>query len=168
MMEDRRIEELPEADLSKECAIRKRERDEIIAEQFANWDELGEEPDKALDHIPDHTQMVCEDAVSRSQLMMHLADLALIYSPGWGANGQGNQDVYDFIKGLQEQLETWPSVQPERKVGFWNTIERGEHGYSAGDFRCSACGKPNPCWRLSDFCPNCGAYMGKGEPNADN
>jgi len=43
----------------------------------------------------------------------------------------------------------------------WLPIRRGEHGYSAGDFRCSECGKPNPCWRLTDYCPNCGARMRK-------
>lgn len=43
----------------------------------------------------------------------------------------------------------------------WIPISRGERGYSAGDFRCSACGKENPCWKLTRYCGNCGARMEK-------
>ena len=52
--------------------------------------------------------------------------------------------------------------QPERKKGKWMPITKGERGYSAGDFRCDQCGTPNPCYRLTSFCPNCGADM-RGE-----
>lgn len=41
----------------------------------------------------------------------------------------------------------------------WIPIHKGEQGYSAGDFRCSSCLRPNPCYRLTRFCPNCGAEM---------
>lgn len=49
-----------------------------------------------------------------------------------------------------------------QKKGEWKPIEKGEKGYSAGDFRCSVCGQPNKCYCLTDFCPNCGADM-RGE-----
>lgn len=41
----------------------------------------------------------------------------------------------------------------------WIPIRKGEKGYSAGDFKCSSCLCPNPCYRLTMFCPNCGAEM---------
>lgn len=44
----------------------------------------------------------------------------------------------------------------------WIPIERGDRGYSAGDFICSECGKPCPCYHLTEYCPNCGTKM-KGE-----
>ena len=47
----------------------------------------------------------------------------------------------------------------EVKRGRWEPIVRGENGYSAGDFRCSECGKPNKCYSLTMYCPNCGAKM---------
>ena len=43
--------------------------------------------------------------------------------------------------------------------GFWLTIERGERGYSAGDFKCSICGEPNHCYKLTKYCASCGALM---------
>ena len=53
-----------------------------------------------------------------------------------------------------------PSAQPERKRGFWWAIEKGEKGYSAGNFRCSVCGKPNASYTPKpNFCQNCGADM---------
>lgn len=42
-----------------------------------------------------------------NHLMLYLADLQLTYSPGWGANGCGDQKLYDFITGLIEELEGW-------------------------------------------------------------
>ena len=72
-----------------------------------------------------------------------------------GASDEGSawykaEDVYKAVEGV-------PSV--ERKKGKWITIKKGERGYSAGDFRCSECGKPNTCYHLTAYCPNCGARM---------
>lgn len=47
----------------------------------------------------------------------------------------------------------------ERKRGIWMPIERGDKGYSAGDFICSCCGKPNKCYSITDYCCSCGAKM---------
>ena len=53
-------------------------------------------------------------------------------------------------------------VYSRQKLGFWYTIERGEHGYSAGDW-CSVCGEPNHTnWARPKYCGNCGANM-RGE-----
>lgn len=51
------------------------------------------------------------------------------------------------------------ALSGDTRTGEWEPITRGEKGYSAGDFRCSFCGKPNKCYTLTDFCPNCGADM---------
>ena len=51
----------------------------------------------------------------------------------------------------------------DRPMGEWIPLQRGDKGYSAGDFKCSACGKPNKCYTLTDYCPNCGAKMGGNE-----
>jgi hypothetical protein len=56
-------------------------------------------------------------------------------------------------------------AQPERNRGFWWAIEKGEKGYSAGNFHCSVCGEPNVSYiSKPNFCPNCGADM-RGEQN---
>ena len=41
------------------------------------------------------------------RLMMHLADLQLTYSPNWGANGCGDQKLYEFVTGLIDELQGW-------------------------------------------------------------
>lgn len=54
-----------------------------------------------------------------------------------------------------------PDAEPKR--GYWYAIERGEHGYSAGSFRCSVCGEPNRSYSAKpNFCGNCGADMRGG------
>ena len=62
---------------------------------------------------------------------------------------------------FENVLREQPTVE-ERKKGYWYTIERGEHGYSAGSFRCSVCGEPNRSYNPKpNFCGNCGADMRK-------
>lgn len=46
------------------------------------------------------------------------------------------------------------------KHGYYIKIQKGERGYSSGDFRCSVCGRANPCFHMvTDYCPRCGARM---------
>ena len=73
---------------------------------------------------------------------------------------QGGENCH--YKPEKAQLSEEGTTKGTTSTGFWQTIERGEHGYSAGDFRCSICGEPNPCYRLTAYCPNCGAKMEKG------
>ena len=70
-------------------------------------------------------------------------------------------------------IEHAPSIVPERKRGRW--IKMPEYcgddvsGFIDNHFSCSECKKEAEInqwgfYILSDFCPNCGAYMGeKGE-----
>lgn len=57
-----------------------------------------------------------------------------------------------------DALRALPSA--ERNKGFWYALEKGDKGYSAGDFRCSICGEPNRCYNPKpNYCNNCGADM---------
>lgn len=58
-------------------------------------------------------------------------------------------------------IDAQPTIE-EHKTGWWMTLERGEHGYSSGDFKCSVCGGPNRCYSLTKYCANCGARMKEG------
>lgn len=61
------------------------------------------------------------------------------------------------------QMELCDYIKPEDgSPARWVPIRRGERGYSAGDFRCTGCGKANPCYSLTLFCPNCGREMENG------
>jgi len=85
-----------------------------------------------LDHVPSARPLVihctnCKDWLERqsilgftiselpsarpderwNRLMMYLADLQLAYSPRWGANGCGDQKLYDFVTELIDELEGW-------------------------------------------------------------
>ena len=55
--------------------------------------------------------------------------------------------------------KTFANAEYEVLRSKWIPIKRGETGYSAGDFRCAVCGKPNKCYTLTPYCPNCGAAM---------
>ena len=64
---------------------------------------------------------------------------------------------------LHNMIEETPTADVrENKRGRWQPIQKGDSGYSAGDFACSCCGKPNRCYSLTDYCCNCGADM-RGE-----
>ena len=77
-------------------------------------------------------------------------------------NGCPISDAYFALEKAIEALEKKVDAV-ERKKGRWIPIIKGERGYSASDFRCSVCGDPCKCYHLTNFCPNCGAEMRKGE-----
>lgn len=56
------------------------------------------------------------------------------------------------------RIEEAPTVQ---NTGIWLPIRKGQKGYSAGDFKCSVCGRANPCYCVTLYCPWCGAKMNK-------
>ena len=57
-----------------------------------------------LDKIPSAQP---EPDAFKQRLMIYLADLQLTYSPGWGANGCGDDKLYEFVTGLIEEIESW-------------------------------------------------------------
>lgn len=72
---------------------------------------------------------------------------------------------YLYSSGMSdEQVNTVVNALEKQKRGLWMPIQQGDRGYSAGDFICSCCGKPNKCYSLTDYCCNCGAKM-EGEQN---
>lgn len=105
------------------------------------------------DHIPDITKMVCEDLISRQAAI----DIVDEYSDP--------EYFYDWYSKIRTGICNLPSAEPERNKGFWYALEKGDKGYSAGDFKCSVCGEPNRCYiPKPNYCPNCGADM-RGEQN---
>ena len=72
-----------------------------------------------------------------------------------------HQDADD----IAEMIANMPSAQPERKNGRWVKHDTGHSIY----YDCSLCGCVAPCtevsdsfiWKLSTYCPDCGAKMGK-------
>lgn len=78
-----------------------------------------------------------------------------------------DEDLTEYQRGWNDACDAIADnaspAEPERKRGFWWAIEKGEKGYSAGNFRCSVCGEPNVSYIAKpNFCPNCGADM-RGE-----
>ena len=56
-----------------------------------------------------------------------------------------------------EDIDAAPTIDAEPvRHGRWIH-------YDGNQFRCSNCRQleyiPRPCWRLKDYCPNCGAKM---------
>ena len=69
-------------------------------------------------------------------------------------------DEHDFVDKLfiEEELKRVPNIQSKQKTGQWLINSDGYYPY------CSIC-KNEPQGRImTDYCPNCGAYM-KGESN---
>ena len=67
-------------------------------------------------------------------------------------------DEHDFVDKLfiEEELKRVPNIQSKQKTGQWLINSDGYYPY------CSIC-KNEPQGRImTDYCPNCGAYM-KGE-----
>lgn len=56
-----------------------------------------------------------ENQTKWNRMMLHLADLQLTYSPDWGANGQGDQKLYDFVTELIDEFSGWDV--PDTNVG---------------------------------------------------
>ena len=67
-----------------------------------------------------------------------------------------NEMIFDALKQAQQnEIETLPSVEPERKPGKWIPVY--DDNGRCSDFRCSACNGADEYG--SKFCPNCGVKM---------
>lgn len=73
--------------------------------------------------------------------------------------------ILNTIPTISEQVDALEMAieAVKGKRAIWMPIQRGDKGYSAGDFICSCCGKPNKCYSITDYCCNCGAEMRGGE-----
>ena len=75
-----------------------------------------------------------------------------------------DEAIYDYLMSRNQLLvskELFRNLQP--KSGMWIPLNPGDYGYSAGDFICSCCGKPNKCYSVTDYCASCGAQMQRGK-----
>lgn len=93
---------------------------------------------------------------SRDNCSVWLQDCKEVKSQKW--IGRAEQALMTFNECLM-RIDTIPTIEPGQKTGKWIPISKGQRGYSAGDFQCSDCGKPNKCYHLTAYCPNCGAKM---------
>lgn len=79
-----------------------------------------------------------------------------------------DEEIYDYLMSRDQLLvskELFRNLQP--KSGMWIPLNPGDYGYSAGDFICSCCGKPNHCYKVTDYCCSCGARMKEEKNEAD-
>ena len=111
--------------------------------------------DHEKDHNADSSKMVCVDAISRQETIHAISD--------W---------IYDTTdERLPETvIRSLSAVQPERKHGKWERHYSRPNVYADLCWHCSACGyKTSESWANHfKFCPECGADMRGGEPNANN
>lgn len=62
-------------------------------------------------------------SINKNKLMMYLANLELAYSPGWGRSDDGDAKIYEFVKGLSEEIITWETVPPkESHTSRWHDL----------------------------------------------
>ncbi len=80
---------------------------------------------------------------------------------------------FDFILDTRNKIKKLPSIDLQPKIGYWIKHEYSHSVY----FNCCLCGCVAPCtetadeliWKLSSYCPDCGAKMENGgEWYADN
>ena len=69
--------------------------------------------------------------------------------------------VCDYVR----EIDALPSVQPERKTGYWIPVT-----HSRGGHECNRCHDYAPSYQngdeyLANYCPNCGADMRGGDSN---
>ena len=90
----------------------------------------------------------CEDAVSRKDVLLQLTGVNL-----------STKSTDELIALFNKRIKSLPSVTPTRKKGKW--IKHEDY------YDCSLCGCLAPCtetansfiWKLSSYCPDCGAEM---------
>lgn len=70
-----------------------------------------------------------------------------------------------FARSSDEDAKTfWNRRMADERVGTWELIGADQNG-NGGLWRCTACGR---CpLQVSNYCPNCGATMGKWEEEYD-
>lgn len=104
-----------------------------------------------------------DDLISRQDVISAVLASNFSACTVYGRSEEGMATAKELI----QTIKNLPSAQPERKKGFWYALEKGDKGYSAGDFKCSVCGEPNRCYvPKPHFCPSCGADM-RGENDGE-
>lgn len=112
------------------------------------------------------------DLISRQAALKELAVYIHLIDKTMGKGFLTDDDCMEAAKSVLGEGEI-PAVQPERKRGEWiGHPIKGTDSLSIDEDTCSRCGKRfyqiGETGAVWNFCPSCGAYMGKGEPNANN
>lgn len=102
-------------------------------------------------------QQHCGDCISRQAAKLKVA--RVIWEDGDSYN--------DFHDKCVDCLNEVPPVTPQLKIGQWIKHDTGHSIY----YDCSICGCLAPCtetadsfiWKLSNYCPDCGAKMEKSK-----
>ena len=92
------------------------------------------------------------DCIDRQTIIDLLTSRAEIFKGTYG-------DLGGAVSGVRKLIQTLPSVESERKKGYWVPVTNGR-----GGFECDQCHNYAPSYQngdeyLSYFCPNCGARM---------
>lgn len=82
-----------------------------------------------------------DDLISRQAAISFIENVPYI---------KDHPNMGDLIK---EWLEQIPAVQPEKKIGQWLINSDGYYPY------CSTCKNEPKSRTMTDYCPNCGAFM---------
>ena len=95
------------------------------------------------------------DLISRSALKKVISEYIDEYSD---LDNEGyHNEKWCAMKEAEMAIDNAPTAEP--KTGEW--IDTGDmQEYWSEEFKCSICGAKDH-WH--NFCPNCGAYMRKGE-----
>ena len=86
------------------------------------------------------------------------AEIAFV-EKGQGSHRYKLGEVWELnFEEIRDVLNDLPSAQPVQKTGQWLINSDGYYPY------CSICKNEPKSRIMTDYCPNCGAYM-KGESN---
>lgn len=105
-------------------------------------------------------RLIDADALDRAFTMLRFNDDKTLKHWGdrqdWCMSGQEVEDL----------INSAPTIEPERKTGRWEPVPATN---GRGGHFCNRCYEYAPSWktgeeRLTNYCPNCGAYM-EGEQN---
>lgn len=94
----------------------------------------------------------CDDCISRKKAVFALNDAQVEYDENYKGLGEA-----------KEIIDNLPSVRLKPKMRYWIKHDTGHSIY----YDCSVCGCVAPCtrfgdgfiWKLSAYCPDCGAKM---------
>ena len=117
-------------------------------------------------------QQPCENSISKTEVINAIHKT--IYEFFDIADDDSEELINDkdkllltINKAISNAVKALPSVIPQRKIGKWVKHDTGHSIY----YDCSLCGCVAPCietadrfiWKLSNYCPDCGADMRQKE-----
>ena len=109
---------------------------------------------KAEEVAQPNLQPTCNQLTTDTISRQAAIDAAALSAAEW--DGMYVQDINGSIR---KALEDLPSIQPERKTGYWIPVT-----HSRGGHECNRCHDYAPSYQngdeyLANYCPHCGAYM---------